>query len=200
MGYDISADRLLLHTIQTHEAFDTLLARGVLVPDNSMAEPLLADAYGWMSRQMAKRLGTQGDGALWFWARTKRQDLVERCRQARGEVLLTCEVPRERVLLSHFGDWHSVLNRSPHVPDVQGESDIEYEARLDGVLDAFEDRVRESGARRLGLQSWPEDLRVEIERSWETILDQSAYGLFEFWQGTTHRLCSDDVIEAVRIQ
>lgn len=46
MGYDLSADRLLLHTIQTEEAFEGLLSTGVLVPDPSRAEPFHADAYG----------------------------------------------------------------------------------------------------------------------------------------------------------
>jgi hypothetical protein len=34
ISYDISADGLLLHTIQTEDAFDALLASGVLVPDS----------------------------------------------------------------------------------------------------------------------------------------------------------------------
>ena len=36
---DLSADRLLLHTIQPKEAVDALLSSGVLVPDRSLAEP-----------------------------------------------------------------------------------------------------------------------------------------------------------------
>lgn len=200
MGYDISADRILLHTIQTKEALDALLSTGELVPDNSLAEPSFADAYRWMLRQMAARLATDGAGALWFWARIRREDLVDCCRQARGEVLLTCLVPRERVLLSNFGDWHSALNRSPLVTDVKGESHAEYESRLDLVLDAFEDRVRKAGAHGRGMRSWPDDLRAEVERSWEGVLDPAAYGRFQFWQGTMHRLYSDDIVEAVRIR
>ncbi|MFE4227033.1 hypothetical protein ACFRJ8_03980 [Arthrobacter sp. NPDC056886] len=48
IGYDLSAERLLLHTIQTQDAVDALLSGGVLVPDSSLAEPLYADAYAWM--------------------------------------------------------------------------------------------------------------------------------------------------------
>jgi hypothetical protein len=66
-----------------------------------------------MYGQMDARLPTFGDGAIWLWARIRRQELVELCGLAPGRVLLTCRVPRERVLLSHFGDWHAVLNRHP---------------------------------------------------------------------------------------
>jgi len=38
-------------------------------------------------------------------------------------VLLAVRVARERVLLSDFHDWHTVLNQSLHVPPLPGESD-----------------------------------------------------------------------------
>jgi hypothetical protein len=59
----------------------------VLVPDPARVEPLHADAYGWLYRQMAARLPTKGDGAVWFWAQIRRQDLVELCNDSHGEVL-----------------------------------------------------------------------------------------------------------------
>lgn len=200
ISYDISADRLLLHTIQTAEAFDSLLSTGVLEPDSSLSEPHFADAYGWMARQMARVLDSAGDGAIWFWARINRSDLVECCRGAEGEVLLTCNVPRERVLLSHFGDWHAVLNSHPHVPDLPGESDEEYDARRERVFDDFDDTVRSLGSRDLSIRHWPEDLRTEIERGWAHILEPANYGRFESWQATAHVLCAEDVIEAVRLE
>jgi hypothetical protein len=199
-SYDISADRLLLHTIQTSEAFDSLLSTGVLKPDTSLSEPLYAHAYDWMARQMARMLDSTGDGALWFWARINRRDLVDCCRRADGEVLLTCNLPRERVLLSHFGDWHSVLNSRPHVPDLRGESDEEYGARRDLVLDDFDDRIGSAGSRDPSIQHWPEDLRTDTERGWEHILEPANYGRFEVWQATTHWLSTEDVIEAVRLE
>ncbi|MFF2316581.1 DUF3841 domain-containing protein [Arthrobacter sp. NPDC058097] len=200
MGYDIGADQLLLHTIQTEAAFEALLSHGVLEPDIALAEPDFADAYAWMLRQMAARLGTQGDGALWFWARIRREDLLESCRLSRGEVLLTCRVPRERVMLSNFGDWHSVLNACPFVPDLPGESDDAFSARIDKVLEDFYDRLKAAGARDAGISGWPGHLRAEAERSWEFALEPANYGRFEAWQGTMHRLHLEDVVEAVRIE
>lgn len=82
MRHDISEDRILLHTIQTAEAFGALLSNGMLRPDPALAEPPLhADGYDWMFRQMAARLPTFGDGAIWLWARIRRQDTSNRyCR------------------------------------------------------------------------------------------------------------------------
>lgn len=200
VGYDLSADRLLLHTIQTQEALDALMSTGVLVPDSSRAEPTFTEAYAWMHQQMRKRLATTGNGAVWFWAKIPRQVLVDCCKLSRGGVLLTCRVPRERVQLSHFGDWHSVLNGSPLVPDLPGESDEDFDARLDRVYDDFEDRIRRAGSRDLSPAHWPEDLRAEVQLGWEGILDPGNYKRFESWQATTHDLRADDIMEAVTIE
>jgi hypothetical protein len=199
IGYDISAEHLLLHTIQTAEAFDTLCSAGVLVSDPSRIDPFHVEAYDWLYLQMAARLTATGCGAVWFWARITRQDLVERCRYSVGKVLLTCKVPRERVLLSHFGDWHAVLNTFPHLPEIPGESDEGYTARREQVLDDFEARLRSAGAWGAGIADWPADLRTEVEQGWENILDPMNYGRFESWQATAHALHADDVLEAVRI-
>lgn len=201
MGYDLSGDRLLLHTLQTEEAFEGLLSAGVLVPDPSRVEPLHADAYGWLYRQMAARLPTKGDGAVWFWAQIRRQDLVELCNDSPGEVLLKCRVPRERVLLSQFGDWHSALNLSPLIIEHPGESDEGHMARLERAFDEVDARVRAAGvASDAGYRHWPEALRTELELSWEFILDPGNYGRYESWQATMHCLYEEDVVEAVRLQ
>lgn len=94
---------------------------------------------------MDARLPTTGDGAIWLWARIRRQHLVELCGLAPGQVLLTCTVPRERVLLSHFGDWHAVLNRHPLIIEHPDESDEAYGARLDRIFEDVDSRVRAVG-------------------------------------------------------
>lgn len=120
IGYDVAADVLLLHTVQSAEAYEVLRVTGTLVADPQLACPDFAEAYDWMYRQMAARLPTTGEAALWLWARVRRDALVSDCRRSRGRVLLTCRVPRVRVLLSHFLDWHLVLNRTLNVPRVAG--------------------------------------------------------------------------------
>jgi hypothetical protein len=200
IGYDISADQLLLHTLQSEEAFDALCSAGVLVSDPSRIDPYLVDAYAWLYRQMAARLTTAGDGAIWLWARITRRDLVESCKVSIGQVLLTCRVPRERVLLSHYGDWHAVLNKFPHIPGLPGESVEGYTTRMNRVVDDFWARLRAAGAWGAGIADWPAGLRAEVEQGWEKISDVGNYGRFESWQATMHTLRAEDVVEAVRIQ
>ncbi len=199
VGYDITAESLLLHTIQTAEAFDCLRTSGMLVPDPRLACPDFDDAYDWMCRRMAARLPTSGDSALWLWARIRRRELVDSCRRSRGSVLLTCRVPRQRLLLSHFDDWHMVLNRVLYVPPLTGESDDDHWKRWEPVWDAFVARCEAAGVRDQPLGEWPDRLRGRIERSWEAILDPANYGKYERWQATVHALHTEDVVEAVRI-
>ncbi|MBT2568778.1 DUF3841 domain-containing protein [Arthrobacter sp. ISL-85] len=199
VGYDLDADRLLLHTFQTEEALGELLSTGQLIPDPSRAEPLFADAYGWMLREMDRRLPTSGEGALWFWARITRDCLVDSCRNNRSGVLLTCRIPRERVLLSHFWDWHCALNGSPHVLELPGESDDDYAARRERIWDELDDRKHAAGVLGKGFREWPEDVRRDLERGWEHFLDPANLGRWDAVQATAHILRAEDVMKAVRL-
>jgi len=201
VGYDLGEERLLLHTVQAASAFDALTRTGALSPDPALADPDFADAYEWMHRQMGERLPTSGDGALWLWARTSREHLVSCCRRARGQVLLTCRVPRDRVLLSHFDGWHSVLNRALGVmPRMPGESEDDALALWERASDELGARLVRAGAHRAGpVRDWPADLRGEVERSWECIFDRANYGRHDVWQATVHALRAEDVVSAVRI-
>ncbi|MGF6822220.1 hypothetical protein M2317_001124 [Microbacterium sp. ZKA21] len=175
LGYDLDAETMLLHSIQSAEAFDVLLETGVLRADPTLADSPWPEAYEWMNRMMAERLPTSGDAALWLWVRIRRRHLVALCRRARGEVLLTCRIPRGRVLVSHFGEWHVALNSGLSVPQHPGESEDEYDKRNDREFDDFADRVDAAGARNSPLGDWPFELRTELERSWECILDRTLF-------------------------
>ncbi|MFF1831156.1 DUF3841 domain-containing protein [Paenarthrobacter sp. NPDC058040] len=201
MGYDLHAPVLLLHTIQSADAFDELVATGRIVPDPARAEPAFAEAYGWMLDRMGARLPTRGSGALWLWAKLPRAELVDSCRLSRNEVLLTCRIPRERVLLSDFIAWHQVLNRHPYVPPLSGESNDAFSARIDTVFDDFEDRLHAAGIRRRDepVRSWPPALRAGVEASWESIFDLATYESGSVWQGTVHELREADVIDAAHL-
>jgi hypothetical protein len=217
LGYDMRDDALLLHTVQNGLVLETLLEDGEWVPDHRWVDPDLAESYEWLYEQMTERLGEPCTGAVWFWAKTTRRELVDFCWNAArlepSSVLLTCRIPRERVLLSHFNDWHCVLNNTINVLPVRGETQDAWEARWEPIYDAFNGaldaaRLSVSGGGRFPRHAWPAELRAQVEATWLTILDPTLYLAFAgnrrswpgSWQATTPRLLAADVVEAVRLR
>ncbi|MCL1870364.1 MAG: DUF3841 domain-containing protein [Promicromonosporaceae bacterium] len=159
----------MLHTFQTRDAYEVLREHGVLVADPALAEPLFAEAYEWMGKQMKRRLATSADGMLWLWARHTRREFTRAARGLRGEVLITVQVEREQALLSHFHDWHVVLNRGLLVPQCGGGSIEAWEVRFEASNADWD--LRADDLRDVPRTQWPEDLRSELEASWESIFD-----------------------------
>ncbi|WP_307297502.1 DUF3841 domain-containing protein [Microbacterium natoriense] len=199
VGFDLDADVLLLHTIQANAAVDELRKNGVLRPRPEHTASEWPEAYAWMNRMMGERLPTSGSTAVWLWAQIRRDDLIRNCGRARGQVLLTCRIPRERVLLSQFDEWHSVLNSFPAIPILPDESDAEYDARYTALTDAFLVRREAGGHRNVPVSQWPADLRRDTELSWECIFDREIFDRKAYWQATVHELRADDVVDAVQI-
>lgn len=77
------------------------------------------------------------------------------------------------MLLSDFLDWHAALNRCFHVPKLPGENDEEWEARWNPLDDDF--TARAEPYRVMPIGEWPDDLRAEIESSWEAIFDPETW-------------------------
>lgn len=192
VGYYLSAPSLLLHTVQATEGLEELLATGRLAPDPANASSDYTQAYAWMLRQMGKRLPTTGEAAVWLWAKIRREDLLQHVRGYSGQVLLTCRVPRERVLLSHYADWHSVLNGFPNYRELPDESEEAADARIDADREDFYARVDAAGLHCQDLRGWPADLRAELEATWEMIFDEGRYGRAAYWQATVHELRAED--------
>lgn len=195
-----------LHTFQTVKAFEELRQNGVLEGSPRYWESDFAEAYGWMKREMDRRLPTSGDGMVWMWAATTRRELLDSARRYRGEVLISVRLPRKQVLLSHFGDWHCVLNRTLLI---RGDRDVpwpDWEAGFDRSWDEWSERTRD--CEQMPLESWPGAVREELERSWQSIFDPSAWvesydGASwvpaRYIQGTAHRITLDAVTRAVRL-
>lgn len=112
---------MILWTIQHKEAYLRMVRDGVLRADP--AHLFCGDdflfAYNWMSQQMRLRLSEPPHGVqypVWLWHtwedKRKRPDM-RRTAYAPPHtpiVLLTVDVPDERVLLSDFDRWNIVMN------------------------------------------------------------------------------------------
>lgn len=114
-----------------------------------------------------------------------------RCRE-RPQVLLTCRVPRERVLLSEFVAWHDVLLECLAVDDLPPEAQGE-------AFDAFLDERDLDGLGQLPLAQWPPALGDRVLRSWQRLFDRRVYPRGSAWQGCVEHLETGDVLDAVGI-
>lgn len=196
---DAGAEVLTMYTIQSRDAYETLANDGVLIGDSALGWSEFQEAYAWMLCQLDRRLPGGPSGALlWLWPTATRARLRDDAKRARGEALLTVRVERDRVLLSEFLDWHAVLNRSLHMPARPGESDEEWEARWNPLDDDF--TARTDPYRALPIDKWPDELRSEIESSWEAIFNPETWRTPPVLQATLRELRADDVIRAVRIR
>ena len=196
---DPASTHLLMHTIQRAAVWDDLVRVGVHRPPRWDDDHDFAEGYEWMHWQMTSRLPTSSDGIVWLWAQNTRRDLGS-VRTKPGDVAMTCRIPREKVLVSHFSDWHCVLNRSLFLRPLPGENDELAWHRLEPVLDDFLDRRDTAGMTRQPLVTWPEELRREAEASWEDIFDATLWTDRSVLQATTHELRAEDVVRAVRVR
>ncbi|UAL31136.1 DUF3841 domain-containing protein [Nocardioides rotundus] len=189
---------LTLHTLQSPAAYEQLRTRGRLVADPSLAEPEFVEAYGWMRRQMDERIGP-GTGIVWLWAGVGYRELAALCRGCRGEVLLTVRMHRRDVLLSDFGDWHSVLNRSLAIPPLPHETWEAWEERFERTYEEWWRRVQPHAD--APLSTWPPPLRAELEASWTAVFEVSSDGRDGAGgvQATTTVVRVEDVVRATRI-
>jgi hypothetical protein len=178
---DLAADPVRLVTIQTADAYEELRRTGRLEGDASRAEPDFAMAYRWMIEQMNHRLEAPTPSTpVWLWARTSRRGLWADVRAPgnHDEVLLEVEVSRHEVLLSDFDGWHNVLNGGLHAPCRHDDCRRRPQACLDyinGSYDAFEEAAASQGC---ASPLWPDltdDLRIEVEASWDLIFDSATW-------------------------
>ena len=112
---------MILWTIQSIKAYESLCEKGVLIADenHTIFESSWDVAYKWLADQMKTRIGEPPEGVkypIWAWyqweGKRKRPDMRSHNKVGTpGDkiVLLTLDVPDEHVLLSDFDDWHYVL-------------------------------------------------------------------------------------------
>jgi alkylhydroperoxidase family enzyme len=83
-------------------------------------------------------------------------------------------------------------------PVAPGEDVETADARVDALHEDFYARVDAAGLDEQDPTGWPEELRAELEATWEIIFAPSRYGRAAYWQATLHGLRAEDVVEAVR--
>jgi len=163
---EAAVDMLQLWTIQPKSVWERAQDRGGLRTDGRLVDPYFRPAYRWMIGQMAQRLtGYTGMYPVWAWYRPK-PDLRHTGYLTKGTpgVRLGFIAPADKVLLSDFDAWHSVLNGGYCAPNAaEAEWCAHYEAC---------DRATVAGdAARL------EALRRERPATWERIFDLDAWAV-----------------------
>ena len=148
-----------------------------------LAERHFEDAYGCMLRQMRHdcHYGRRCAVVLGPDPPPRLGRLVQGLSRECSSHL---QVLWERVLVSQFAGWQAVLNGSPSRARPAGESDANYVARLERIFDDFEVRQKAAGAPRQPVGGSPVDLRADLERTWEHILDPRNFQ--PFWRLADH--------------
>lgn len=153
-------ERVKLWTMQTRDVWESLQRTGVYRTDTAlcwMAEEL-PHAYSWLAREMTKRVGPPPQGVdypVWAWymqnGRHKKPDLrSERWGYGPGDEDYCCielEIAPQRVLLSDFDVWHSVLNNGL-ISDTE-EEDVALEAFHASLADAEKTAYKEKNWERV---------------------------------------------------
>ncbi len=152
-----------LWSIRRAEELAELKNCDALRTQSTKADQHFRAAYNWMSNQLKAHAGPPPDGIvypIWLWQHCygtskSRPDLRTRCLLPTGTAGVRIEVnlPSEKVLLSNFDGWHSVLNNHPYCA-----SDSEYEE-----MERF---IGEKGL------SHPDVEKVKVA-SWQRIFDLS---------------------------
>lgn len=153
-----------LWTAQTVDVYESLIKTGTHHCDESKIRDFewWKRAYDWLAEKMTDRIGAPPANVkypVWLWykwnSRHRKPDL--RSRRAFGPkgrkmVMLEIEIPDDKVVLSDFDNWHSVLNNYYSCSSARSESEY--------------DKISE------WLDSLPKDERqIEIEKSWDSIFD-----------------------------
>ncbi|MEV7396700.1 DUF3841 domain-containing protein [Aeromicrobium sp. NPDC092404] len=197
--HDPEGPDLLLQSVQHRSVFQDLLRTGIHRPGRWPNDHDLAEGYEWMAGQMEQRLPTTGEGIVWMWAQGRRADL-KTMGLSRDDVLLRCRVPRDRVLVSHFSDWHCVLNRTLLVESLPGERSDAYGRRVEPLLDEFFERLDAHGLTHAPVDTWPAYLREEVEASWLSIFEPCQWSGRDLLQATLHEIRAEDVVGVSRLR
>lgn len=114
---------MILWTTQEFEALEAALRRGHFRADGRRHWRLFHRAYGWLSGEMAKRIGPPPSRVrypMWSWVtRPMRNDYKH------DLALIAFEADEDEFLVSDFDSWHAVLNNGYHALSMREDREME---------------------------------------------------------------------------
>lgn len=127
-----------------------------------------AGSYHWMSEQLTKRVGPAPVGVefpIWAWYQfhSKKKPMPTLNPDILGSgiaksILMVLEVPDDKVLLSDFILWNSVMSQVEIVP------------RKDPLIKKL-DKLDADAGRHLFFEDLPSDIQQEIRETWVRVFD-----------------------------
>lgn len=178
-----------LWTIQPLAVWDRLQRDKVLHTDPDCINPVYLRAYEWIRNQMSARVKEYyGHFPWWAWYRPK-PDLRGHSRSSLPgdrQVRLHLAVPHERVLLSDYMSWHTVLN-ARFLAVSEAEDQAWVEELVQNGIDRF-------------VWPLPEPWLSRVVASWERVFDLDVLADGGYWpvstiQASFESLCLEHVVE-----
>lgn len=177
-----------LWTIQPYNVYETINSTGVYRCNPNLSSLLEEDsfvnAYNWLSKEMKKQIGNPPADIkfpVWAWycveGKNRRPDMrTMGMRVFEESVIMEIEIQDNKVLLSDFDHWHSVLN-----------DDIFYKASLIRNI-SFEEWEIEADKEDVYYKTLSDEEKIIYkENSWKNIFSpdivkQSAFVQATFWE------------------
>ena len=162
-------DTIRLWTMKPLAVWEALQREGELYVDEALIPDLdeYFAPYAWMRKQMRQRVPGYTGRYPW-WAYDYKLDLRTQRYQVSPPgaryVRMELAVPRARVLLSAYGEWHTVLGGG-FLSSATDDTDQEDAERN------FAIEVRSAGIERYWRPWLPEPFQSRRARSWERIFD-----------------------------
>lgn len=181
-----------IRTVQSWQAWLKARERGVLQGDGRRVCGYWRYHYRWMMAQMARRIrGYRGGFPVWSWVECSEDIRSWRHRWKEPSVLVIAEVPRVRVLVSHYEVWSWIVLNWGFVPVTQEEDQFDREVLRPGNQ-CYDDL--------------PHEKQLQIEASWERIFDiesldtspffsPSCFGGERWLQGCLEYIKLDEIVE-----
>lgn len=182
---------------QTLDAYRTLQNTGVLSSTRErVCIPYVIPMYDVLREIMTRKIGpppSQDTYPMWVWVRArkgKRYGGRKPTRRYKGNVLLTLEVPEDRLLVTDFTAWGICLNHGALLP---------FEGPEDQEMDRLTAGLTQEDPRRLAL----------VAPTWERLYDlpwcmehiyESENPRGHRLQGTLWEIRQEDVVKVEHLQ